>query len=84
MKEGLYFIGILPPDDIAEQVQKVKKVFVERYDSKEAYRKPPHFTLQVPFKMPEKAEEIIIPPLTFFAKDQTAIYRQIIGLQPLS
>lgn len=70
MKERLYFIAILPPEDIAEHVQKVKKEFMEKYDSKEAYGKPPHFTLQIPFRIPEAEEEVIIPPLTFFASDQ--------------
>lgn len=70
MKLGLYFIAILPPKEIAERVQNIKKEFVDNYNSEEAYRRPAHFTLQAPFKMPEKAEEVIIPQLTFFAKDQ--------------
>ncbi len=78
-KEGLYFIAILPPDDIAQQVQKVKKEFVEKYDSEEAYGKPPHFTLQPPFKMPEKMEETIVPPLIFFAEDQNSFTVNLSG-----
>jgi len=69
-RQGLYFIGILPPDDIATKVQQVKKESVEKYDSKEAYNKPPHFTLQIPFKAPEEIEEVIVPQLIFFAEEQ--------------
>jgi len=39
------FEVVLPPDDIAKKVQSVKKEFVDRYSSKEAYDKPPYFTL---------------------------------------
>jgi len=78
-KKGLYFIAILPPDDIARQVQKVKKEFVEKYDSEEAYDKPPHFTLHPPFKVPEDVEEVIIPQLIFFAEDQATFQVQLSG-----
>lgn len=70
MKQGLYFIAILPPNDIAVRVQHIKKEFADRYNSEEAYKRPAHFTLQAPFKMPEKEEEAIISKLEFFTKDQ--------------
>lgn len=69
-KQGLYFIAILPPDDVARRVQEVKKEFVNKYDSEEAYGKPPHFTLQPPFKTSEEIEEVIIPHLIYFAEEQ--------------
>jgi len=78
-KEGLYFIAIMPPDDIAQRVQKVKKEFVEKYDSEEAYNKPPHFTLRAPFKAPEEIEETIVPQLIFFAEDQESFTVQLNG-----
>ena len=79
MKKGLYFIAILPPDDIWQKVQDIKKEVVEKYSSKEAYNKPPHFTLQVPFKTPEKFEEVLIPKLTGFAKTQSPFTVQLSG-----
>lgn len=78
-KDGLYFIAILPPDNIANRVQEVKEEFVNKFDSKEAYHKPPHFTLQIPFKAPEKIEEIIVPHLTFFAEDQESFTVNLSG-----
>lgn len=78
-KERLYFIAILPPKDIANQVQEVKKDFVEKYDSKEAYHKPPHFTLQIPFKAPETIEEILVPNLIFFVEEQDSFPVQLSG-----
>lgn len=79
MGNGLYFIAILPPSDIANEVQSVKKEFVDKYNSKEAYGKPPHFTLQPPFRVPEKFEEIIIPELTYFAKTQSSFTVRLSG-----
>jgi 2'-5' RNA ligase len=79
MKEGLYFMAILPPDDIANRVQEVKKEFVKKYDSKEAYNNPPHFTLIAPFKVPEQVEEVIVPQLIFFAEEQAPFSLQLSG-----
>lgn len=79
MKKGLYFIAILPPEGIANQVQEVKKEFVNNYDSTEAYNKPPHFTLIAPFKVPEQVEEIIVPQLIFFAEEQTSFMLNLSG-----
>ena len=70
MKQRLYFIAILPPDDIAARVQSVKKEFAEKYGSKAAYKRPAHFTLIAPFKIPEQQEKVIIPQLIFFAEEQ--------------
>lgn len=78
-KERLYFIAILPPDDVGKRVQAVKKEFVDNYDSSEAYDKPPHFTLHPPFKVPEESEEVIVPQLVFFAESQEPFQVQLSG-----
>lgn len=78
-RDGLYFIAIMPPDDIAQRVQGVKKEFVDTYNSSEAYGKPPHFTLHPPFKAPEDIEEVVIPQLIFFAEDQQPFQVELSG-----
>ena len=78
-RDGLYFIAIMPPDDIAQRVQAIKKEFVDTYNSSEAYGKPPHFTLHPPFKAPEDIEEVVIPQLIFFAKDQQPFQVELSG-----
>jgi len=70
MKQRLYFLAILPPDEIAQKVQLIKKEFVEKYNSKEAYTRPAHFTLQKPFKRPEQSEELIKSKLNSFAEER--------------
>lgn len=79
MKEGLYFIAILPPDDIAGKVQAVKKEFADNYDSQEAYRRPAHFTMQPPFKKPERDESKIIEAVSKFAGRQQPFMVQLNG-----
>lgn len=79
MKEGLYFIAILPPDDIAGKVQAVKKEFVDYYNSREAYRRAAHITLQPPFKMAKSDEPLMIKLLKEFAARQQPFLVQLQG-----
>lgn len=72
MKRGLYFIAILPPNHIAEKVQKIKKEFVDKFNSEEAYRRPAHFTLQPPFQIPEATEAELIDKLIRLGQTQNS------------
>ncbi|HEY9827061.1 MAG TPA: 2'-5' RNA ligase family protein [Stenomitos sp.] len=44
-----FFIALLPPPAIQEEVNGIKQHFVEHYQSRAALRSPPHITLQPPF-----------------------------------
>jgi len=46
----LFFVALLPPPAIREQVTAIKQDFAARYDSRHALKSPPHVTLQPPFK----------------------------------
>ncbi len=46
----LYFIALLPPQSIQDYATEVKQYFADNYDSKHAFKSPPHVTLQPPFK----------------------------------
>ena len=46
----LYFIALLPPQDIQDYATEVKQHFADNYDSKHAFKSPPHITLQPPFE----------------------------------
>lgn len=54
MSESLYFIAIVPPEDIQEEITKLKHEVAEKYGSKHALRSPPHITLHMPFKWKDK------------------------------
>ncbi len=45
-----YFIALLPPQEIQEQITEIKQYFAENYGSSGALKSPPHITLQPPFK----------------------------------
>ncbi|MDB9512399.1 2'-5' RNA ligase family protein [Kamptonema animale CS-326] len=45
-----YFIALLPPQEIQEQITEIKQYFAKKYASSGALKSPPHITLQPPFK----------------------------------
>ena len=47
---SLYFIALLPPQEIQDYANKIKQYFADNYDSKHAQKSPPHITLQPPFE----------------------------------
>jgi 2'-5' RNA ligase len=46
----LFFIALLPPQDIQDYVTGIKQHFADTYNSKAALKSPPHITLQPPFE----------------------------------
>lgn len=54
MSESLYFIAVLPPNEIQDEITKLKHEVAEKYGSKHALKSPPHITLHMPFKWKDK------------------------------
>lgn len=52
-KNPLWFIALIPPQEIAQEVTAFKKIAASRYYSKKALTSPAHITLQPPFDWPE-------------------------------
>lgn len=48
--ERLFFIALLPPEDIQSEITQIKQYFAQNYNSRHALKSPPHITLQPPFK----------------------------------
>ena len=67
---SLYFIAIIPPDEISEKVTAIKKYFAESFNSKGALKSPPHITLHMPFWWKSKKEEELVDFLKDFALRQ--------------
>ncbi|MEQ6168255.1 MULTISPECIES: 2'-5' RNA ligase family protein [unclassified Ekhidna] len=57
MSESLYFIAVLPPEEIHNEITHLKHEVAEKFDSKHALRSPPHITLHMPFKWKDKRYE---------------------------
>jgi 2'-5' RNA ligase len=51
-KGNLYFIAIIPPQKICDEITGFKKDFADRFESKKALKVIPHITLKAPFKLP--------------------------------
>lgn len=62
----LYFIAIIPPDEIASEVTAIKQDFSHRFDTSGALRSPAHITLVPPFKWEVKKQEILVDVLKKF------------------
>lgn len=54
MNESLYFIAIVPPQEVSSKITKLKEEVAQKYQSKHALKSPPHITLHMPFKWKDK------------------------------
>ena len=57
MYQSLYFVGIIPPEDIFAEVHAFKERIAEKYHSQGALRSPPHITLFPPTQTQEAMEK---------------------------
>jgi len=58
--EKLYFIAIVPPKDISEEITLIKHDFEKHYESSRALKVMPHITLKAPFKIFESDHQRLI------------------------
>lgn len=68
-----YFIALVPPQPVFDDIVELKKYMAGNYNSKGALRSPPHITLQMPFMWPVKKDELLFETLTQFAGEQKKI-----------
>ncbi len=75
LPEGLekYFIAIIPPSPLYEEIDTLKNYFKEKYKSQAALNSPPHITLHMPFQWKRSKEEILISSLENFSKERTLL-----------
>ena len=52
-KKHLYFIAVIPPDDMCKTITGIKQDFANRFQSKHALKVVPHITLKSPFRLLE-------------------------------
>lgn len=50
-KESIYFIAVIPPNNICESITASRMDFADRFESKAALKTIPHITLKAPFKL---------------------------------
>jgi 2'-5' RNA ligase len=75
----LFFMALLPPQAIQDEVTRVKQHFADRYASRGALRSPPHITLQPPFIFdPDKISTLALA-LQQFATNFAPVTIQLAG-----
>ena len=79
-----FFVALLPPSDVQERVNEVKGVMRDRFDSKAAFRSPPHITLHAPFEWPVSAIDRLQDSLSKFAYSHIPIPISLDGFNAFS
>ena len=64
---NMFFISIVAPEDINQQVLKWKNFFKERYECSVALKSPAHITISPPFWMKEELEDDLINSIHEFS-----------------
>ena len=67
----LYFVAVLPPEAIREEIKLLKLEIAEEFGAQHALKLPAHITLQKPLKVEEANELVLLDCLDKFAKQQT-------------
>jgi 2'-5' RNA ligase len=52
-----YFIAIIPPSAVANQISAIKEEISKNFNSMAALKSPPHITLHMPFELEKSKEE---------------------------
>ena len=66
----LYFIALLPPSPLLEEINAFKLHFKEVYGSKASLNSPPHLTLHMPFQWKEEKETKLMEALSSFSNSR--------------
>lgn len=67
--DPLYFIAIVPHQEIKDVIHSFKKDMAERFASKAALNSPPHITLHMPFRLADKKVPLLEEILAQIAAD---------------
>jgi 2'-5' RNA ligase len=60
MSESLYFIAVVPPEEVEQQLFKLKLEVEEKFNSKHAQNAPAHITLHMPFRWKDSKRDILL------------------------
>lgn len=63
----LYFLALMPPEDLQAGITAIKQDFARRYGAAHALRTPPHITLVPPFPWPSREEGRLCAALQHFS-----------------
>ena len=78
-KIALYFIALIPPKAIRQQVEALKKEMKLRFNAGHALKSPAHITLQMPFKQNQIDERVLLSVLEEFAHHEKPFHLGLNG-----
>ena len=84
MSQRLYFIALIPAEDLRAEVRELKLEMQRRYGSGHALKSPAHITLQMPFRLDEQQENVLCNLLREFAAGQTTFSTMLDGFDCFS
>lgn len=70
---SLFFIALLPPQNIQDYATQIKQQFADKYNSRHAFKSPPHITLQPPFEWTEANLSVLEECLQKFAAGKDSV-----------
>lgn len=79
MKAGLFFVALLPDEEIREELTRFKQYAAEHFHSARALRSPPHITLVPPFFWKEEKTARLLDALAGFAAGRPKIRLRLEG-----
>ncbi len=83
-KSNLYFIALVPPMELREQIEVLKEEMQIRFNAKHALKSPAHITLQMPFRIHKKNEPSLIEILQKTATNQGTFELKLSGFDCFS
>lgn len=75
----LYFIAIILPEDLREEIRSMKEEVKEKHGAKHALKIPAHITLQPPFEFPQEEENKLVSALEDFCAQRTGFEVELNG-----
>ena len=75
----LYFIALMPPEDIRKEVENFKKEIKLKFNVKHALKLPAHLTIKIPFRIPELRETLLVEKLEKFSNELKPINMELDG-----
>ena len=80
----MFFVAVMPPDPLQEEVRKIKLIFRDNYGSGHALNSPAHLTLIPPFYWPANLEPDLIRSLDQFSAGEAPFTVSLSGFGAFS
>ena len=77
MRDAIYFIAILPPEEIRKEINIFQNYAAHYFESSHALKSPPHITIFPPFKWNDSEEGNLVSAVEEIANKRDKFYIQL-------